>query len=84
MIIALQSLWLNYWKEMMIEVFKTNVQEAWQAEKIVALLLEHFPGNKINFDMHDCDKVLRVEGKDITTVKIMSIVKEYGFNCSPL
>jgi len=46
---------------MMIEVFKTNVQEISQANKIVAVLLEHFPGSRINFDMHDCDKVLRVE-----------------------
>ena len=69
---------------MMVEVFKTNVQELSQADKIVALLLEHFPGNKINIDMHDCDKVLRVEGKDFIPVKIISIVKENGFKCSPL
>jgi hypothetical protein len=47
----------------MIEVFKTNVEEAVQAEKLVDILLDHFPDNKINFDLHDCDKILRVEGK---------------------
>jgi hypothetical protein len=68
----------------MIEVFKTNVQEVSQAEKIVTMLLEHFPGSKINIDMHDCDKVLRVEGKDFIPVKIMSLLHKNGFNCSPL
>ncbi|MDB5198829.1 MAG: hypothetical protein JWO92_792 [Chitinophagaceae bacterium] len=69
---------------MKIEVFKTNVQEADQASKIVSLLLEHFPGNRINFDMHDCDKVLRVEGKDFIPAKIIMLVEEHGFNCTPL
>ncbi|MDB5224010.1 MAG: hypothetical protein JWN83_2677 [Chitinophagaceae bacterium] len=69
---------------MKIEVFKTNVQEASQADKILALLLEHFPGNRINFDMHDCDKVLRVEGKDFIPAKIIMLVEEHGFNCTPL
>ncbi len=68
----------------MIEVFKTNVQEVMQANKIVAVLLEHYPDSKINFDMHDCDKVLRVEGKDFLCVKIMKLVKEHGFHCTPL
>ena len=67
----------------MIEVFKTNVREISQANQIVELLLEHFPGAKINFDMHDCDKVLRVEGSCVP-VKIMAIVEQHGFNCTPL
>ena len=67
----------------MIEVFKTNVQEVSEANKMVALLLEHFPGSRINFDMHDCDKVLRVEG-DFIAVKIMALVNENGFHCTPL
>ena len=49
----------------MVEVFKTNVEEIVQAKKIIELLLEHFPGNRINFDLHDCDKILRVEGKSL-------------------
>ena len=52
----------------MIEVFKTNVPEVCVAQNIIALLLEHFPESKINFDLHDCDKILRFEG-DIITVK---------------
>lgn len=69
---------------MMIEVFKTNVQEVSQADKITALLIEHFPGNKINFDMHDIDKVLRVEGRNFIPLKIMAVMIENGFQCAVL
>jgi hypothetical protein len=69
---------------MMIEVFKTNVEETGQANRIVSILLEHFPGSKINFDLHDCDKILRVEGKSFCAEKIMTLVVENGFSCSAL
>jgi hypothetical protein len=68
----------------MIEVFKTNVDEIAQAKKIVGLLLEHFPGNKINFDLHDCDKILRVEGKNFCSETIRMLVHENGFSCDVL
>jgi hypothetical protein len=68
----------------MIEIFKTNVEESVQAEKIVDILLEHFPDNKINFDLHDCDKILRVEGKSFCAEKIMTLVAETGFSCNIL
>jgi hypothetical protein len=68
----------------MIEVFKTNVKGSVHAKRIVAILVEHFPGNKINFDLHDHDKILRVEGKNFCTEKIMTLVIENGFSCDVL
>jgi len=68
----------------MIEVFKTNVEETVRAKEIVNILLEHFPDNKINFDLHDCDKILRVEGKNFCAEKIMSLVHENRFSCNIL
>lgn len=68
----------------MIEVFKTNVQEFSEAQKLVALLRRHFPDTKINFDLDDCDKVLRVEGNDLRIEKVMTIVKGKGFLCKVL
>lgn len=65
----------------MIEVFKTNVQEPSQAKKLVTLLREHIPNSKINFDLDDCDKVLRVEGKNLAVEKIVGLVKENGYIC---
>ena len=68
----------------MIEVFKTNVEKTNDADKMVRLLLEHFPQSKINFDLHDCDKILRVEGKDFCSDKIMMLVHNKGFQCELL
>ena len=67
-----------------IEVFKTNVQTAGEANTIVELLHIHFPGSRINFDLQDCDRILRVEGKDFSPNRIMMLVKEKGFHCSIL
>jgi hypothetical protein len=68
----------------MIEVFKTNIQEVAQAKNLIALLLQHFPGSRINVDLHDCDKVLRIEGSNFIPATIMMLVRENGFMCSVL
>ena len=68
----------------MVEVFKTNVNEDLAANRLVVLLLKHFPKSKINFDLHDCDNILRVEGKDFISEKIMRLVNENGFTCKIL
>jgi hypothetical protein len=68
----------------MIEVFKTNVEEACHAKNVVALLLQHFPDSKINFDLHDCDKILRVEGENFAAEKIITLVTGSGFACDVL
>ena len=68
----------------MIEVFKTNVEEVRQAKDLVDLLQHHFPGSRINFDLQDCDKILRVEGDSFVTRQVMSLVEERGFACEIL
>jgi hypothetical protein len=68
----------------MVEVFKTNVQKKAQSKMLVFLLSEAFPSFKINFDLSDCDAVLRVEGKNIDTLRIIILVKENGFTCEIL
>ena len=68
----------------MIEVFKTNVQKKAQSKILHGILSEAFPSLKINFDLSDCDRVLRVEGENITAFRIMILVKEHGFNCEIL
>jgi len=68
----------------MVEVFKTNIDAGCEAEKITELLYRHFPGCKINFDLDDCDKILRIEGLIFETEKIKFIVNENGFICEEL
>ena len=68
----------------MVEVFKTNVQKKTQSKMLLSILSETFPSFKINFDLSDCDKVLRIEGDNIETLSIMILVKEHGFACEVL
>jgi hypothetical protein len=68
----------------MVEVFKTNVQKKTQSKMLLCVLSEKFPSFKINFDLSDCDKVLRVEGNKMEALRIMVLVKEHGFSCEVL
>ena len=68
----------------MVEVFKTNVQKKAQSKMLLCILSKAFPSFKINFDLSDCDKVLRVEGGNMEALRIMVLVKEYGFYCEVL
>ena len=69
---------------MMIEVFSTNVDDAENANMLISMIADHFPACNINFDLDDCDKILRVEGNDFRPAKIVSLVKQNGFHCSIL
>jgi hypothetical protein len=68
----------------MVEVFKTDVSKRVEARNLVSFLLHHFPGNKINVDLDDCDKVLRIEGVNFQAERIIVLVKEKGFECTVL
>lgn len=68
----------------MVEVFKTNVQEITEAQEIVALLRFHFPESRINFDLHDCDKILRIEARHVPARKVIDLVLQNGFFCDVL
>jgi hypothetical protein len=68
----------------MVEVFKTNVQKKMQSKMLLCIISEAFPSSKINFDLSDCDKVLRVESESIETSTIMLLIKKQGFTCEIL
>jgi hypothetical protein len=68
----------------MVEVFKTNVQEEDQSKTLIQKLLEHFPQSKINFDLDDCDKILRAEGIDIQPEKMIEVLNSNGYECRVL
>lgn len=68
----------------MIEVFKTNVKEKASAEMILSALVHSFPTIKPNFDLEDCDHVLRVEGSEFTTTEIVNLLQSKGHYCEML
>jgi hypothetical protein len=65
----------------MVEVFKTNVRYKKQARALLGALAKQFPLFRINFDLEDCDKILRVEGENIQQGKIARLVTEQGYQC---
>lgn len=69
--------------EVTVEVFKTSVTKPMQAEVILATLINSFPNIKPNFDLDDCDRVLRVEGEFVST-EIISFLKAKGYSCELL
>jgi len=48
----------------MVEVFKTNIQEICEAKILSKLIEREFRNYEANFDLEDCDKILRVQNKN--------------------
>ncbi|NCI51226.1 hypothetical protein GWC95_14935 [Sediminibacterium roseum] len=68
----------------MVEVFKTNVQEVAESQMIIGRLLERFPDKRINFDLSDCDRILRVEGEHVCIESVSQLVVAAGYFCEVL
>jgi hypothetical protein len=68
----------------MVEVFKTNVTEESEAAELLSVLAGHLPACTINFDLQDCDNILRVKGDRIPVTTIISLVSNSGFDCTLL
>ncbi|PBQ30924.1 hypothetical protein CNR22_03765 [Sphingobacteriaceae bacterium] len=67
-----------------VEVFKTNVFEISDAKNILRALTRMDSNLIINFDLEDCDKILRIEGVEIDKERIISILINQGFQCEAL
>jgi hypothetical protein len=68
----------------MILVFKTSVKNKKSAAKLKPVLNNMESVSRWNFDLSDCDKILRVEaGADISP-DIISILSEKGYQCTEL
>ena len=64
-----------------VEIFKTDVSTISDANFIIKELRRHFPSFRINFDLNDCDKILRLEAKacEIEVHQIVKIVRKLNF-----
>lgn len=65
-----------------VEIFKTDVTDATTADSCILVLSRHFPNIRINFDLEDCDRILRVEAYDINIRKIIDLLEAMQVNCS--
>jgi hypothetical protein len=68
----------------MVAVFKTDVSTKIKAKAIIKLIQSQMPGCKINFDLEDCDNVLRIEGEKIKEQKIIGLLHRYKIQCEEL
>jgi hypothetical protein len=64
---------------MTVEVFKTNVADPERAKWLVDQIESNFANCKVNFDLDDCDRILRVmfEGK-IQSDLLIDLLKNVG------
>jgi hypothetical protein len=67
----------------MVEVFKTDVQEH-KATMLLTALYHAFPKCRINFDLDDRDRILRVEGSEICTESVINLLGTYSCYCEVL
>lgn len=68
----------------MVHLFKTSVQDQITADKILNALINIYPDCKINFDLEDCDKILRIEGKPIEILIIVNCLQLFNHSCIEL
>ena len=68
----------------MVEVFKTNVDQPEHSQMLIHRIRSHIPNGDINFDLEDCDKILRVEAENISVQVIIKLLKQHGFHAEVL
>jgi hypothetical protein len=70
----------------MIEVFKTDVKHRHQANMLLDQIHSAFADYKANFDLDDCDNILRVKSNEpsIQSECLINILKDFGFHAEVL
>lgn len=70
----------------MVEVFKTNVTDPLEAEMLIDLMHQHFRDYSANFDLEDCDRILRVASQErsIDPASLIRFMEKYGYRIEAL
>ena len=70
----------------MVEVFKTDVIEPEHADMLVHQIHQNFNDYKANFDLEDCDKILRVKSLSgsIQPFLLINLLHAFGFSAEVL
>jgi len=69
-----------------VKVFKTDVQDQLVARHIILFLEQTFSHCRINFDLDDCDRILRIEcqKEPIAENEVQLLVARCGHYCEVL
>lgn len=70
----------------MVEVFKTNVEHRDQADMLIDQIHQIFVEYKANFDLDDCDRILRIKSGNglVHSSRVIELLKYYGFEAEVL
>ncbi|MFC0774764.1 hypothetical protein [Terrimonas alba] len=70
----------------MVEVFKTDVCDPVDASILIDAIRKVFPGYKVNFDLQDCDQILRIEScaNVIQIDCIIQLISQFGYTAEVL
>jgi hypothetical protein len=67
-----------------IQVFKTDVLEQEHADMLCELVQSELIVQRANFDLQDCDRILRVESIVKIDEKVIALLSLHGFTCEEL
>ena len=68
-----------------IEVFQTNIDSEGKAQSILAEINNLFPELVVNFDLEDCDRILRLVTPSYEYVhKVAAVLVGCGYQCEVL
>lgn len=68
----------------MIFIFRTNVPDQSAIENLQPSLDELLPSSNWNFDLEDCDKILRIDSQIEIAKTTIDLLKNKGYNCEEL
>ena len=70
----------------MIEVFKTDVDDSKYADILVEHIQRIFQDYEVNFDLQDCDKILRVKNVCgvVNSERLIKMLNSFGFHAEIL
>ena len=68
----------------MISVFKTNVSTSSDVKVLQPLLDKYLKNAKWNFDLEDCDKILRIDSQAEILYTTIRLLQDNGYDCEEL
>lgn len=70
----------------MVEIFKTDVCDPMDADVLIDAIRKVFPVDKVNFDLQDCDHILRIDAcADALPIdSIIQLINQFGYTAEVL
>lgn len=68
----------------MIYVFKTSVKTKKEVKQLTPHLNNMLSLSPWNFDLEDCDTILRIDSKEEIPEQAVKLLKDHGFDCIEL